>query len=100
MAKDGYVPRLKEHYDLVVRASLGERFSYANAMKTPRVDKIVINVGAGEAVGEKKIGSICEDLGAITGQKAVVTHAKKSIANLNSKVCRRCEGYVAPRPDV
>ena len=84
MAKDGYVPRLKEHYDSVVRASLGERFSYANAMKTPRVDKIVINVGAGEAVGDsKKIGSICEDLAAITGQKAVVTNAKKSIANLS-----------------
>lgn len=82
MAKDGYVPRLKEHYDSVVRASLGERFSYGNAMKTPRIDKIVINVGAGEAVGDsKKIGSICEDLAAITGQKAVVTHAKKSIAN-------------------
>ncbi|MED5357441.1 MAG: 50S ribosomal protein L5, partial [Pseudomonadota bacterium] len=54
MAKDGYVPRLKEHYDSVVRASLDEKFSYANAMKTPRIDKIVINVGAGEAVGDSK----------------------------------------------
>jgi len=82
MAKDGYVPRLKEHYDSVVRTELGEKFKYANAMKTPRIDKIVINVGAGEAVGDsKKIGSICEDLAAITGQKPVVTQAKKSIAN-------------------
>ena len=51
-------------------------------MQTPRIDKIVVNIGAGEAVGDsKKIGSICEDLSAITGQKPVVTHAKKSIAN-------------------
>ena len=82
MAENGYVPRLKEHYDSVIRDSLIEKFSYANAMQTPKLDKIVVNIGAGEAVGDsKKIGSICEDLAAITGQKAVVTHAKKSIAN-------------------
>ena len=82
MANDGYVPRLKEHYDSVVKSSLTEKFGYANTMQTPRIDKIVVNIGAGEAVGDsKKIGSICEDLSAITGQKPVVTHAKKSIAN-------------------
>lgn len=82
MSTDGYVPRLKEHYDSVVRASLGEKFNYNNALKTPRLDKIVVNVGAGEAVGDsKKIGSICEDLASVTGQKPVITHAKKSIAN-------------------
>ncbi len=82
MAENGYVPRLKEHYKSVVCSSLIEKFSYANSMQTPKLDKIVINIGAGEAVGDsKKIGSICEDLAAITGQKAVVTHAKKSIAN-------------------
>ena len=82
MANDGYVPRLREHYDNVVRATLGEQFNYANALQTPRLDKIVVNIGAGEAVGDsKKINSICDDLAAITGQKPVVTHAKKSIAN-------------------
>mgnify|MGYP003301259201 CR=1 FL=1 len=82
MAENSYVPRLKEHYNSVVCSSLIEKFSYANPMQTPKLDKIVINIGAGEAVGDsKKIGSICEDLAAITGQKAVVTHAKKSIAN-------------------
>ena len=82
MAESGYVPRLKEHYNFVVRNSLMEKFNYANPMQTPKLNKIVINIGAGEAVGDsKKIGSICEDLAAITGQKAVVTHAKKSIAN-------------------
>ena len=82
MAENGYVPRLKEHYKSIVCSSLIEKFSYANPMQTPKLDKIVINIGAGEAVGDsKKIGSIREDLAAITGQKAVVTHAKKSIAN-------------------
>ncbi len=82
MAENGYVPRLKEHYNSVVRSSLVEKFSYANPMQTPKLDKIVVNIGAGEAVGDsKKIGSICEDLAAITGQMAAVTHAKKSIAN-------------------
>ena len=82
MAEIGYVPRLKEHYNSVVCSSLIEEFSYANSFQTPKLNKIVINIGAGEAVGDsKKIGSICEDLAAITGQKAVVTHAKKSIAN-------------------
>jgi large subunit ribosomal protein L5 len=82
MANDGYVPRLREHYDNVVRASLGEQFNYSNGLQTPRLDKIVVNIGAGEAVGDsKKIISICGDLATITGQKPVVTHAKKSIAN-------------------
>ncbi|MEL0113296.1 MAG: 50S ribosomal protein L5, partial [Rickettsiales bacterium] len=76
------MPRLREHYDTVVRSSMSEKFGYANLMQTPRIDKIVVNVGAGEAVGDsKKIGSICEELALITGQKPVVTHAKKSIAN-------------------
>ena len=47
MANDGYVPRLREHYDNVVRAALGEQFNYANALQTPRLDKIVVNIGAG-----------------------------------------------------
>lgn len=82
MANNGYKPRLRQHYDDVVRSALGERFGYDNPMRTPRLDKIVINVGAGEAVGDsKKIDSICEELSAISGQKPVVTHARKSIAN-------------------
>ncbi|MEE2687850.1 MAG: 50S ribosomal protein L5 [Pseudomonadota bacterium] len=82
MAENEYVPRLKEHYDSVVRGALVEQFKYANVMQTPKLNKIVVNIGAGEAVGDsKKIGFICDDLAAITGQKAAVTHAKKSIAN-------------------
>ena len=77
-----YTPRLKAHYENVVRKSLIETFKYDNPMAVPRLDKIVVNVGAGEAVGDsKKINSVCEDLAAITGQKPIVTRAKKSIAN-------------------
>ena len=82
MANNGYVPRLRQHYDEVVRPALAERFKYENRMQTPRLDKIVINVGAGEAVGDsKKINAVLEDLAAITGQKPIVTHARQSIAN-------------------
>ena len=82
MDSDGYVPRLQELYETMLRASLAEKFSYSNAMETPKIDKIVLNVGAGEAVSDnKKIASICDDLAAITGQRPVVTHAKNSIAN-------------------
>lgn len=80
--KSSYVPRLKTHYEDVVRKSLIEKFKYDNPMSVPRLEKIVINVGAGEAVGDsKKINSVVADLSAISGQKPVVTRAKKSIAN-------------------
>ena len=73
--------RLKEKYEQVIRPALQERFKYANPMQTPRLDKIVINIGVGEAVGDsKKVQSAVTDLTAIAGQKPVVTRAKKSIA--------------------
>ena len=80
--KSEYAPRLKKHYEDVVRKSLIEEFKYGNPMAVPRLEKVVINVGIGEAVGDsKKVALVCEELAAITGQKAVVTRAKKSIAN-------------------
>ncbi|MFM2043139.1 MAG: ribosomal protein [Pseudomonadota bacterium] len=73
--------RLKEHYDTIVRAKLKEEFGYANDMQVPRLEKIVINIGVGEAVGDsKKIQAAVAELSAITGQKPVVTKARKSIA--------------------
>ena len=77
-----YTPRLKTHYTDTVRAALKEEFSYANDMQIPRLDKIVLNIGAGaESVKDsKKAKSAQEDLTAIAGQKAVITRAKKSIA--------------------
>ena len=76
-----YVPRLRTHYDEVVRAKLMEEFGYRNAMQVPRLDKIVLNMGVGEAVGDsKKIKAAHDDLMKIAGQKPVITKAKKSIA--------------------
>ena len=73
--------RLQEHYDSTVRPGLVSEFGYKNPMEAPRIEKIVVNIGMGEAVGDsKKINSAVADLTAITGQKPVVTHAKRSIA--------------------
>ena len=77
-----YTPRLKALYANTIRAAMKEEFGYKNDMQIPRLDKIVLNIGAGaEAVRDsKKVKSAQEDLTAIAGQKAVVTKAKKSIA--------------------
>ena len=76
-----YTPRLKAQYADKVRAALKEEFSYKNDMQIPRLDKIVLNMGIGEAVADsKKIRSAEADLTAIAGQKAVITKAKNSIA--------------------
>ncbi len=77
-----YTPRLKAAYKDRIRAALKEEFGYANDMQIPRLDKIVLNIGAGaEAVRDsKKAKSAQDDLTTIAGQKAVVTKAAKSIA--------------------
>jgi large subunit ribosomal protein L5 len=73
--------RLQEHYQNVVRPALMKEFGYKNPMEVPKIDKIVVNMGVGEAVQDgKKIDAAVENLTAITGQKPVVTRAKKSIA--------------------
>lgn len=76
-----YTPRLKAAYANSVRAAMKEEFGYKNDMQIPRLDKIVLNMGVGEAVKDtKKVKTAAEELSMIAGQKAVVTHAKKSIA--------------------
>ena len=77
-----YVPRLKQAYRDRIRAALKEEFGYKNDMQIPKLEKIVLNIGAGsEAVRDsKKVKSAQEDLSTIAGQRAVVTKAKKSIA--------------------
>ena len=81
MSEAAYIPRLRAHYDSVVRASLLEQFSYSSEMQVPRLDKIVLNMGVGAAVQDsKKINIAAEELSLIAGQKAVITRAKKSIA--------------------
>ena len=74
--------RLQEHYEKVVRQTLVEEFKYSNEMQIPKLEKIVVNMGLGESGREtKKVEGAVADLMAITGQKPVVTLAKKSIAN-------------------
>ena len=74
--------RLHERYDTVIRGMLQEQFKYGNPMEVPRLEKIVINMGVGEAAQDaKKIEGAVTDLTQISGQKPVVTRAKKSIAS-------------------
>ncbi len=76
-----YVPRFKKHYLETVRPQLMQQFGYTNQLQAPRIEKIVLNIGAGEgAADQKKIQSAQNDLTAIAGQKAVITRAKKAIA--------------------
>jgi large subunit ribosomal protein L5 len=74
--------RLREHYNNVVRAALMKEFNYKNPMEVPRLDKIVINMGVGEATqDQKKLQAAASDLTAIAGQKPLITKSRKSIAN-------------------
>lgn len=74
--------RLKEHYTKEVRKRLQDEFKIKNPMAVPKVEKVVINIGLGEAISNAKIlDAAVDELGQITGQKPVVTKAKKSIAS-------------------
>jgi large subunit ribosomal protein L5 len=81
VAPTDYVPRLKKHYNEVVREQLIKEFGYKNALEVPVIDKIVLNMGVGEAVNDtKKVASAAADLALIAGQKPIVTRARKAIA--------------------
>ena len=74
--------RLKEQYKNEIAPALNKKFGYKSTMQIPKLDKIIINVGAGEAKeNEKIIDNIMNDLALITGQKAIPCRAKKSVAN-------------------
>jgi large subunit ribosomal protein L5 len=79
---ENYIPRLKEKYINEVAPALNKKFAYKSSMQIPRLDKIVINVGAGDAKDNPKaMDAIISDITAIAGQKPVITKAKKSVAN-------------------
>ena len=81
MADQAYEPRLKSEYRARIRAAMKEQFGYTNEMQIPKLDKIVLNMGIGEAVADsKKAQTALKDLQAIAGQKPVATKARKSIA--------------------
>jgi large subunit ribosomal protein L5 len=75
-------PRLKQYYETTLRERLMKQFGYTNTHEIPKLEKIVVNVGLGEAVKQPKLlDSVVHELGLITGQRAVRTRAKKSISN-------------------
>ncbi|MGD8276915.1 MAG: 50S ribosomal protein L5 [Gemmatimonadota bacterium] len=77
-------PRLQQHYDERVRSTLMEEFSFRNPFQIPRLEKIVLNVGLGEAPKDAKLlDSVVDEVARITGQKPVVTRARKSISNFS-----------------
>ena len=81
MAETAYVPRLRAEFDKTIRAKLTEQFGFANVMQVPALEKIVINMGVGEAVNDrKKVELAAADLGLIAGQKPIVTYSRKAIA--------------------
>ena len=82
MAEEKYVPRLKTKYLNEVKGQLQEKFQYKNVMMIPKIEKIVVNMGVGEAATDSKaIDGAVRDLRAITGQQPMITRARKSIAS-------------------
>lgn len=78
---DKYTPRLKSLYDESIAKAMTEKFGYANVMQVPKIEKITLNMGVGEATQDKKkVTSAAEEMQLIAGQKPVITRAKKSIA--------------------
>ena len=81
MAENAYIPRLRTEYDRDIRGKLTEQFGLTNAMQVPRLDKVVLNMGIGEAVNDrKKAETAAADLSLIAGQKAVVTYSRIAIS--------------------
>ena len=81
MAKSAYKPRMRGIYDDRIVKAMTEKFGYKNRMEVPRLEKIVLNMGVGEATQDKKrVETAASELEAIAGQKPVITKAKKSIA--------------------
>jgi len=82
MAEEKYTPRLKKHYNDKIKESLQKQFGYKNVMMTPKIEKVVLNMGVGDAVNDRKaVEQAAADLAQIAGQKPVITKAKKSIAS-------------------
>ena len=82
VAPKDYLPRLRKHYDEVVRPAMIAEFGYKNALEVPTIEKIVLNMGVGDAVNDtKKVTVAAADLALIAGQKPVITRARKAISS-------------------
>jgi large subunit ribosomal protein L5 len=81
MAETAYIPRLRAEYDQKIRGLMTEKFGCANVMQVPRLEKVVLNMGVGDAVNDrKKAETAASELSMIAGQKAVVTYSRIAIA--------------------
>jgi large subunit ribosomal protein L5 len=100
MATEKYIPRLKTEYNERIKAVMTEKFGYTNPMQTPKLEKIVLNMGIGEAVADsKKANAALKDLTQIAGQKAVPTKARNSIAGFKLREGMVVGGKVTLRGD-
>jgi Ribosomal protein L5 len=103
MAESKYVARLRAEFDEKIVPAMIEKFGYKNRMEVPRLDKIVINMGVGEATQDKKkVETAAQEMELIAGQKPVITKAKKSIAQfkLREGMPIGVKVTLAPRADV
>ncbi len=83
-------PRLLRHYREYARPKLAEQFQWSNPNQIPKIEKIVLNVGVGEASKNAKLlAAVVDELGVITGQKAVVTRARRSVSTTTRRCCSR-----------
>ncbi len=97
----GYVPRFKKRYNETIKAELMKKFGYTNALQVPKLNKVVLNIGAGEAASDgKKITQAVNDLTAIAGQKAIQTRSKKAIAQFKIREGLPIGAKVTLRGDV
>ena len=97
------MPRLRKHYDEVVRAKLIEQFGYKNVMEVPKIDKIVLNMGIGEATQDSKLVQVAAaELEKIAGQKVVITKSKQGHRPVQDprEPCDRRQGHAAQDADV
>ena len=100
MAEEKYVPRLKTKYQNEVKQALHDKFQYENVMMIPKFEKIVVNMGVGEAATDSKaIEGAVRDLRAITGQQPMVTRARKSIATFHLRAGMPIGAKVTLRQD-
>jgi large subunit ribosomal protein L5 len=96
-AREG-MPRLQAYYNGTVRAKIAKDFGLSNPHQVPRLEKVVLNVGMGDASkNPKALDAVVEELGAITGQKATVTRAKKAIANFGLRAGMPVGAFVTLR---
>ncbi len=98
MAEEQYQPRMKARYETDIRPLLAKEFGYKNVFQIPRVDKIVLNMGVGEAVADtKKVQLALADLALIAGQKPALSRARKSIATYKVREGMPLGGHVTLR---